>query len=264
MKITALSSYCVDIFPELDKVYVGGNSLNFVSQCKLSGTTNVSSMGAVGNDQFGSLIEKYLDRLEIDRSHLYRMDFPTASNTIYISKQGDRYFKAHSWNGGAFDKFRLSNKDWDYLKTRDIIAIPAGDPNLKDMLRKRNANQLVVVDFLDYHSLDFINNLIDRIDITFLSASEKMLNGLENLASKSRKLIVATMGANGSVAYYKFKKYFQNAVKVDNIVDTTGCGDAFQAAFVIEWYKSQNIDLALQAGSIAASNVLKFVGGVNS
>lgn len=37
MKITALTSCCVDFFPEQEKVYVGGNSLNFATQYKLYG-----------------------------------------------------------------------------------------------------------------------------------------------------------------------------------------------------------------------------------
>tara|TARA_B100000902_G_C26592080_1_gene566331 strand:- start:257 stop:400 length:144 start_codon:yes stop_codon:yes gene_type:complete len=47
MKITALTSFCVDFFPELDKIYVGGNSLNFATQCKLLGYENTSVIGTL-------------------------------------------------------------------------------------------------------------------------------------------------------------------------------------------------------------------------
>ncbi|WP_372652872.1 PfkB family carbohydrate kinase [Draconibacterium sp.] len=169
MKIIALTSCCVDFFPEQGTVYVGGNSLNFATQCKLSGIENISVMGAIGNDEFGIRIEQHLDKLKIDRSHLYRIDKPTASNKIFINKQGDRYFKADSWNGGAFDCFRLSEDDWTYLEKSDIIAMPAGDPNLKALLKKRKKEQVVMIDFLDYHPISFIEELIDQIDIVVLS-----------------------------------------------------------------------------------------------
>lgn len=261
MKITALTSCCVDIYPELDKIYVGGNSLNFATQCKLSGISNVSIIGAVGNDRHGVRIEQHLDNCEIPRSHLYRIDKATASNKIFINQQGDRYFKADSWNGGAFDVFRLSENDWQLLESSDIIAMPAGDPNLKELLKRRK-DQLVIIDFLDYFTLDFIEQMIDSIDITFISANEEMLASLNALAMKSGKMIVATLGSKGSVAFYDKLSHFQDAIDFDEIIDTTGCGDAFQAAFAIEWYRSVDIKKALSKGAIAAKNVLGFMGGV--
>jgi fructoselysine 6-kinase len=148
------------------------------------------------------------------------------------------------------------------VKTSDIVAMPAGDPNLIALLEKRSSQQIVVIDFLDYHSLEYIESFIDKIDITFLSAREEMLDDLEGLSFKSGKMIVATLGANGSLAFYENKRYYQEAYKVETIVDTTGCGDAFQAAFVVEWYKTRNIKSALFRGAATASKVLMFFGGV--
>jgi fructoselysine 6-kinase len=262
MKITALTSFCVDFFPELDKTYVGGNSLNFATQSKLLGYKNTSVIGAVGRDSFGKLIENQLDLLNIDCTRLYQLNEPTASNKIFVHENGERYFKADSWNGGAFDKFRLSENDWSSLADSDIVAMPAGDPNLKELLKRRNENQLVVVDFLDYLGIDFIKEHIDDIDIVFLSGKEEMLGQLEELATQTGTLIVPTLGKKGSVAFYANKKFEQKAMEVDNIVDTTGCGDAFQAAFSIEWFKTKDVQSSLKEGAVAASKVLNFVGGV--
>ena len=262
MKIIALTNCCVDIYPELDNVCVGGNSLNFASQCKLSGIDDVSIIGAIGDDKYGSLIEQHLDKVGIDRSHLYKIDAPSASNKIYIAENGERYFKDDDWNGGAFNAFRLSGEDLRFLEFADIISMPAGDPNLKTLFKNRSQKQLVTVDYLDYLPLIFIENMIDHVDISFLSARENMLKDLNDLANKSGKMIVATLGAGGSVAFWNNSNYYQEAIKADEIVDTTGCGDAFQAAFVIEWFKSKNIQNSLYQGSLAARNVLSFIGGV--
>lgn len=262
MKITALTSCCVDFFPEQNKIYVGGNSLNFATQCKILGIDNVCVVGAIGNDTFGKLIENHLDKEKINRKHLNRVQEPTASNKIFIDDKGDRYFKADSWNGGAFDVFRLSENDWNYIADSRIIAMPAGDPNLKELLKRRNNKQLIVIDFLDYFGLEYIEQLIDSIDIVFLSAKEKMLDDLSALSAKSGKMIVATLGAKGSFAFFENSSYYQEAVKVDEIIDTTGCGDAFQAAFSIEWISTRDVRKSLNAGSIAASKVLGFMGSV--
>ena len=219
-------------------------------------------IGAIGKDRFGKLIENQLDKLNINRSRLYQIDEPTASNKIFINEKGDRFFKEDSWNGGAFDKFRLSENDWDSLAASHIVAMPAGDPNLKELLRRRNESQLIVIDFLDYLGIDFIQEHIDNIDIVFLSGKEEILHELQELSSQKRKLIVSTLGGKGSVALFENKRYYQKAIEVDKIVDTTGCGDAFQAAFSIEWLKTEDIPKSLEAGSVAASKVLSFIGGV--
>lgn len=262
MKITALTSFCVDFFPELDKIYVGGNSLNFATQCKLLGYENTSVIGAIGKDRFGKLIESKLDKSNINRSRLYQINEPTASNRIFVNENGDRYFKEDSWNGGAFDKFRLSENDWVSLADSNIVAMPAGDPNLKELLKRRNDNQLIIVDFLDYLGINFIKEHIDNIDIVFLSGKEEMLDELKELSYQKEKLIVPTLGAKGSVAFFENKKYYQKAIEVDKIIDTTGCGDAFQAAFSIEWLKTKDIEKSLKAGANMASKALGFVGGV--
>jgi fructoselysine 6-kinase len=262
MKITALTSFCVDFFPEQEKVYIGGNSLNFATQCKLLGIKNVSAVGAIGNDKFGKLIENHFDKLKINCSNLYSINEPTASNKIFIDENGERYFKEDSWNGGAFDKFRLSEKDWNSLENSSIIAMPAGDPNLKELLKRRHKNQLIAIDFLDYLGINFIKEHIDNIDIVFLSGKEEMLDELQELSLQKETLIVPTLGAKGSMAFFDNKRYFQEAIEVDEIIDTTGCGDAFQAAFCVEWVKTNDIEKSLMAGAIMASKVLGFMGGV--
>ena len=262
MKITALTSFCVDFYPEENKTYVGGNSLNFATQCKLSKIQDVTVVGATGNDEFGTLIRKHLSKLEIDWSRLYTIEAPTASNKIFIDANGDRYFKEDSWNGGAFDKFRLSEEDWDSIKDSRIVAMPAGDPNLKELLKRRNNDQLIAIDFLDYLGVEVIRECIDEIDVVFLSGKEEMLGELRDLASQKEKLIIPTLGAKGSIAYWGNKTFLQEAIEVENVIDTTGCGDAFQAAFCIEWVRTNDMEKALSASALAASKVLQFVGGV--
>jgi len=252
----------VDVYPELDKVYVGGPSLNIATQCILSGITNVSVIGAVGNDSHGTLIEKHLDTCAIDRTHLYRVNIATASNKIFINEQGDRYFKEDSWQGGAFDAFRLTQNDWQWLESSDVVAMPAGDPNLDELLKRRNDKQLVVIDFMDYLELSFVEKKIENIDISFISVQEERLEDLYALANRTGKMIVATLGAKGSVAFWNNKSYHQDAIESNEIVDTTGCGDAFQAAFTIEWLQSRDIKKALLTGAVAAKRILTFMGGV--
>jgi sugar/nucleoside kinase (ribokinase family) len=44
------------------------------------------------------------------------------------------------------------------------------------------------------------------------------------------------------------------------VVDTTGAGDAFDAAFVVEWLASRNVEAALQAGNRLGAHVAGHLG----
>ena len=91
---------------------------------------------------------------------------------------------------------------------------------------------------------------------------QNMLDDLKGLSSKSGKMIVATIGTKGSIAFFENKSYYQKAIEISEVIDTTGCGDSFQAAFSIEWIHSKDIRKSLNAGAFAASKVLGFMGSV--
>jgi fructoselysine 6-kinase len=52
----------------------------------------------------------------------------------------------------------------------------------------------------------------------------------------------------------------QAAIQVDNPVDSTGCGDAFQAAFTVNYFRDGIVAAALHQGAIQAARVLNHFG----
>jgi len=66
------------------------------------------------------------------------------------------------------------------------------------------------------------------------------------------KQVIVTAGANGYVVVTSaggIKRY--NAPQVDNIVSTTGAGDALLGAVLADWYRRQSLDLDNSVASIA-------------
>jgi sugar/nucleoside kinase (ribokinase family) len=43
-------------------------------------------------------------------------------------------------------------------------------------------------------------------------------------------------------------------------VDTTGAGDAFDAAFLVEWLRSRDVEAALRAGNQLGAHVASHLG----
>lgn len=82
------------------------------------------------------------------------------------------------------------------------------------------------------------------------------------LAAEVTTPIIITLGAEGSIALIGDRVYTHPAVPVSRVVETTGCGDAYQAAFSVAWFQGGEIKKAMEAGAMAASRVLCHFGGV--
>jgi fructoselysine 6-kinase len=100
------------------------------------------------------------------------------------------------------------------------------------------------------------------INVAFFGGTPDMADDLSRLAMGRKGIVVLTLGAEGSKAFVNDQVYRQTALPVDKVIDTTGCGDAFQAAFNYEYYKSRNVIKALQAGAELGRLATQTHGGV--
>jgi fructoselysine 6-kinase len=175
---------------------------------------------------------------------------------------GERFGIEGTWQGGLYESFYLSESDWSLVARQDLIAIPANNPNFAEMLRRKTEDQLLAVDYLDIENKIPLMETVESTDIAFITASVELLPQYKKIAFSRKKLIVVTLGAKGSYAFDQGKTYFQPALPVPKVLDTTGCGDAYQAAFALSYYLDNNIEKAMYKGAQAASLILQYWGGV--
>jgi len=76
----------------------------------------------------------------------------------------------------------------------------------------------------------------------------------------TEKLVVVTEGKKGSFAYFKNKIFYQKAKKIETVVDTTGCGDAYTAAFIATYFKTADIEKSMEKGAFYATKILGQIG----
>ncbi|MBK8808555.1 MAG: carbohydrate kinase family protein [Bacteroidales bacterium] len=265
MNLVALTPCCVDYYPQLKKSFLGGNSLNVASMWKtIEPQNNVSVITCLGNDLNAKLILDFLTQKGINTSKVYQILGTTACNQLRVDEHGERFGIEGTWNGGVYETFLLSDADWEYVSKQDIVAIPANNPNFHTMLKNRQENQLISVDYLDVANRIPMKDTIEYTDIAFISANINLIEEYKELSNTKKRLIVTTLGAKGSYAFYDNMEYYQPAIEVDKVIDTTGCGDAYQAAFSLTFHKTQNIQQAMLAGAKSASIILQAWGGVGS
>jgi fructoselysine 6-kinase len=263
MRICALSVGCIDIYPEKEVECVGGNSVNFLFRCaELIDKKQLYFVGALGRDSYGSKIIAFLEVNNISLQGVEIQNGNTASNKIYIDEYGERYSKPGDWNGGVFQKFRLNNRHWQILEGCDMISIPYTDPNFESVIENLNGKSMLVVDYLDNPEFDIINKYKDKVDIALISADENAEPEIHDIYSQTKNIAIVTKGAQGSTAFCNGIKYKQDAIEVDQVIDTTGCGDAYLAAFAITYFQTGLIKESMLTAAVKASEVLKKVGAV--
>ncbi|MCL1904311.1 MAG: PfkB family carbohydrate kinase [Oscillospiraceae bacterium] len=259
-KILALSCCCVDVFPEKKIVKVGGNALNLAVSCAATGKAEVYLMGYIGNDAYADKIKQTADEYKINRAHLYSVNGETANNKVYLTKDGDRYFKEDSWTNGVIRDFIISPADEILIQNADAVATTVNDGLISRIIEAKP--KLFSVDFMEHTPNDDWRRYFSSLDLFFISGRDEYRPMLKRWSVEFPTLFVATLGEKGSVAYRDGKEYFCAAVDVNEVVDTTGCGDSYQGAFIVDYLHNGNIPSAMKAGATAAAVTLSFMGAV--
>ncbi len=93
MKILALGTSCVDVYPQKEVIAPGGEALNISAHLSFRDDVEVFLMGLIGTDVYASTILNSINNLHINTEHLYQVKGDTANHVIQIDKQGDRFFE---------------------------------------------------------------------------------------------------------------------------------------------------------------------------
>ena len=104
---------------------------------------------------------------------------------------------------------------------------------------------------------------MERLTIAFISGDHELVERLRQLSPATNCLIVVTLGAEGSVALVKGEPLYQPSLRVADVVDSTGCGDAFQAAFTVSDWNHGDVRRASQCGAQQATSVLRHYGAID-
>ena len=119
----------------------------------------------------------------------------------------------------------------------------------------------LAVDFDVYRDFADMERLAPYRYFFMISGSEELLPKFRELSCKYDCLFNISLAERGSVTYFKGQEFRVQAVKVDAVIDTTGCGDSYHAGFVCSYMLEKDIEKAMRVGSEIASETLKHYGG---
>jgi fructoselysine 6-kinase len=250
----------VDHFVQLDQHLVGGNALNQAVRFRQMGHHS-AFVGALGTDPAGDQIADLLASYSVDISHTHRVSGRTATNQIVNDEAGERYGVDGAWEGGVYEQYRLTPTDWAFLEGFDVWTTHANGPSYAEALERKNKQQFMAVDFLHLDDYDLLEkSLSTAVDIAYFGGTAHMADDLARVArTNPHGIIVLTLGADGSIAFQGDSSSTQAALPVERVVDTTGCGDAFQAGFTATYYRTHDIHASLLAGAdLGRANALHY------
>ena len=263
MKIIAMTTLCADLFEASGEIRPGGEALNFAANACKYADVEVGVLGAIGDDEVGRHVLRAIEALPIRREGVHVVPGgETASHRISIDEYGDRYFKPGAWRSGVFGDFKFSPEDVALLHRADAAFITYSSPNFLDAVEvKKSADFKLAVDYDVCRDFARMEETLPWVDFFMISGDDSVLPIAKAWSEKYDALFNVTLAERGSVTYHHGAEYRVQAVPVDEVIDTTGCGDSYHAGFLCAYLRDGDIVAAMQEGSRLASHTLSHIGG---
>ena len=255
----------------------GGSVANTIA-CFSNFGGDAGYIGQVKNDKFGNVFIEDMKSMGVDvRLETSTIGSPTAKSHILITEDGQRTMQTYlgactelssedvnSKTIGETDIILLEGYLWDIP---DINAIAERIVKIKNKSSVRIALSLSDSFCVERHHKAFSEIVNDMVDIIFANEEEMMTltdsdsyDDMIKKALKLNKISVITLGEKGSVIINKSDVIQSNAIETKNIIDTTGAGDTFTAAFLFGFISGKSIKECAELGSWSASKVIQQIG----
>lgn len=239
-------------------------------------------IGAVGTDDFGSLLKKRLAADNVDITHVFtRAEYTTGIAFVTYFSDGSRRFVFHLKHSAAA-RIKPEDLDEDFVKMFKVLHIMGSTLSMHEEIREScyraveiaNRTGMIVTYDPNLRAELIEPCMISKISKKVLEAAEIVmpskaelfdLTGKRNLEEASKeifkygvKLLIVKIGEKGSIGISRQETVFEPAYIVPE-VDPTGAGDAFDAAAVYgylkKWGLREILEFANAAGALKVTRM---------
>ena len=254
----------VDVMP-------GGAAANVAVWARRLGA-DVTLVGKLGDDTLGTLMHAHL-RAEGVGDHLITVPGGLSTRVgILVSADGEHSFvidhtKVLRFEDGDAPPRLLDGADAVFFNGYDIF-LAQSTSFLAPLLDDARARGVPIV--FDPSSFALIQAFgrdrlmagVGPLDLLIANDAEADMlrgDGPPGALDAYARLAVVKEGAGGASAYGRGASWHAPARPVA-VVDTTGAGDAFDAAFMVQWLTTGDVDAALRAGNRLGAHVAAHLG----
>lgn len=268
MKIACVGDCCVDRYLPERHDRLGGITANFARRAAtvFPPGDEISIVSPIGSDSLAEeIIRPGLEASGLE-VHLTPVEGASPLQLIEVRDDGEKDF-IHYYEG-VLGEFRIDERNIECLASADVVVTQVFR-QITDTFASVAAAPVsakLVVDFADFaEHPDFalLERSIGRVDIAFFGLSaddEEQVLHIEAIAKLSGKLLIVTLGGEGSLAFAGRERFKAAAVAVDKVVDTTGAGDAFAAGYLSRYLHGATVPDSLEAGANLAATAIEHLG----
>tara|TARA_R110001592_G_scaffold119352_2_gene322336 strand:+ start:734 stop:1624 length:891 start_codon:yes stop_codon:yes gene_type:complete len=263
-----------DVFPTHRKI--GGAPLNVASRIS-SFDHNVAMISAIGEDEFGEEIIKYLNDNKINTENIQiKKEFQTGKVNVMLNEKGSASYDIKYPR--AWDKIRFTEGVRSLVLNADAFVF--GSLVARDETSRNTLYQLIefakykIFDLNlrePYYTTEVLVYLMGKADFIKFNDDElyevcKILgskySSLEQnvkfIAEKTNtKHVCVTKGPHGAVLLYDNKLFYNSGFQI-KVIDTVGAGDSFLGSLTSQLLNKVNpqkaIDFACAVGALVAQS----------
>ena len=253
------------LVPEMRREF-GGCAGNIAYNLKMLGGEPVM-MATVGDD-YAPYAARF-EQLQLTQQHVQHIPDTFTAQAFITTDLDDNQITA--FHPGAMNFSHLNSvKDTSDIRL-GIIAPDGRDGMMQHAREFHEAGIPFVFDpgqGLPMYNGEELLDFIDKADYIAVNDYEGQMlqdrtgRSLESLANQAKALII-TLGAQGSIIYADGKKIEIPCVKPKDIVDPTGCGDAYRAGLLYGIVNNLDWQTTGQLGSLMGSLKIAQKGGQN-
>ena len=236
----------------------------------------VTSFGAIGDDTAGRVLRLLLQEYGVDDRLAVKPGMATPASILPIRPNGERP-SLHA--AGAMDTLTADDIDWELVAAADVLHVGGPDALggftetvLPDLLRyAREHDTITTMDLLRTTvapglaetlspSWTHTQYLLPNDDqVRAVTGTEDLRRAAERLRGHGVGTVVVTRGGEGSLVVSDTAAEEIPALPVP-VVDTTGCGDAYCAGFIIGLCHGWDLPSAARLGTAASAQVVQGLG----
>ena len=238
---------------------------------------SVTSIGAVGDDEMGNILVGILGRYGINTNHIVRKPgVQTSGSMLPIRPNGERP-ALHCI--GANSQLCLEDVPMNVLRGSKVVHVGGfflmpkfdGPDTVKVLQLAKSFGATTTMDILGFPREGMSALILPCMPyLDFFMPNEEeaaMITGLTDVDEMCRvfldagaKHVCLKMGACGGLVACASGERFRVAAYAVNVVDTTGCGDAWSAGFIAGLSLNMTVMEAAQLGSACGSLVASGLG----
>lgn len=273
LECTNLPKVGEDIIIHSKQVQLGGSCLNVATTLKRL-VKEPLLYSAVGEKDYLDVVSLFNNE-NLSLSCIYSESGQTGSCTILVDQTKERTFMTYKGVEGNFDESHipieeLENIEWIYLSGIYLVYELESQKIVPFLIRMIHQGKKIFFD---------LGSLVDQIEITLLQECLTLssiikgneyeidvlcqrfnLQHITNILDSTLRIIIKTMGKDGSMTYLSENILSTPSIDV-NAIDTTGSGDAFVGAFIAGMIDNLTIQECLQIATQYGSTATTHTGG---